>query len=288
MKSMKDIINVSYNLRNFIFLPGLMDVTELGETAISNDLADILMDLPDEVFPLLSPEKVGEYMKNKMGGTFTSKGYCYRVSEQWNEIYDGITIPEQLDGEHYMFSLCLCPQWKNAEATWLKLPYSIQEKEQVLAILGIDSLKECVITQIRSAVPTFEYTMSEDTDIEKLNQLARQLDTLPVDELIKYKAILESDAFGGLERAIQLLNNMDMFEFEPNQRSYASYGRACLEQLGVDLDAEAFRNFDFERYGEKQLIKNGMVLTSYGVIKCDPLYKEDPEYNLLMGLDLEM
>lgn len=136
-----------------------------------------------------------------------------------------------------MFSLCLCPHWKNAGATWLKLPYSIQEKEQVLAILGIDSLKECVMTQIRSAVPTFEYTM---------------------------------------------------FEFEPNQRSYVSYGRVCLEQLGVDLDAEVFRNFDFERYGEKQLIKNGMVLTSYGVIKCDPLYKEDPEYNLPMGLDLEM
>lgn len=38
VKNMKDIINVSYNL------------------------ADILMDLPDEVFPLLSPEKVGEYM----------------------------------------------------------------------------------------------------------------------------------------------------------------------------------------------------------------------------------
>lgn len=143
-------------------------------------------------------------------------------------------------------------------------------------------MKECVITQIRSAVSTFEYTMSEDTDIEKLNQLARQLDALPVDELIKYKAILES------ERVIQLLNYMDMFEFEPNQRSYASYGRACLEQLGVDLDAEAFRNFDFGNYGEKQLIKNGMVLTSYGTIKCDPLYKEDPEYNLLMGLDLEM
>lgn len=286
VKTIKDLINASYNLNNFEFITGLMDVAKLGEMAIVNDWIDILEDLPDEVYPLLAVENVGKYAQNKMHGIFTSKGYCYRISDEWIEIYDGITIPEQLDGECYIFSLFLHPWKGGTQGVWLKLPYDSQDKEQVLDTLGIDSLKDCQITKIRSAVPMFEYTIGKDTDIEHLNQFAKELDALTTDERIKYKAIVESDAYGGLERAMELLYHMDLFEFNPEQYSYASYGRECLKKLGVDLDAEVFRDFDFGGYGERQLIQNGMVLTSYGLIVCDPSFREEPDNSLHMGFDL--
>ena len=91
---------------------------------------------------------------------FTSKGYCYRVSDQWREVYDGKQLPEQVEIPQSLFSLYLVPEGTEAETlevgVWLELPYDEAAKLQVLESLGLESFEHCRIANVRSAAPLFE------------------------------------------------------------------------------------------------------------------------------------
>ena len=96
-RNMKQVINGLYNLERFEFLPGIRCDNDIGEMTIDNDLDPILKDLPGDIYPLLDTEKVGAYIREKENGVFTSRGYCYRVSDQWQEVYDGKQLPKQVE-----------------------------------------------------------------------------------------------------------------------------------------------------------------------------------------------
>ena len=68
-----------------------------GEMTIDDALDPILKDLPGDIYTLLDTEKVGAYIREKENGVFTSKGYCYRVSDQWQEVYDGKDVYKRQD-----------------------------------------------------------------------------------------------------------------------------------------------------------------------------------------------
>ena len=70
-------------------------------------------------------------------------------------------------------------------------------------------------------------------------------------ELLKYKAVAEYERCSSLEQVARLTDRLDQYAFDPVQVTYATYGRECLEQMGADLEAQAFRRFDFEGYGER-------------------------------------
>ena len=89
-------------------------------------------------------------------------------------------------------------------------------------------------------------------------------------ELLKYKAVAAFESCSSIEQATGLTNMLDQYEFDPVQVTYATYGRECLEQMGADLDAQAFRRFDFEGYGKELYAQTGRKLTAYGRSQRSP------------------
>ena len=142
-RNMKQVINGLYNLERFEFLPGIQCDNEIGEMTIDDALDPILKDLPGDIYTLLDTEKVGAYIREKENGVFTSKGYCYRVSDQWQEVYDGKQLPEQVEIYPFQFSLYLVPKGTELEdlgvGAWLELPYDEASKIRVLENLGLES-----------------------------------------------------------------------------------------------------------------------------------------------------
>jgi len=254
-RNMKQVINGLYNLEWFEFLPGIRCDSDIGEMTIENDLDPLLKELPGAISLLLDTEKVGSYIREKENGVFTSRGYCYRVTNQWQEVYDGKQIPEQIEIHQSLFSLYLVPEAMNPEdlgaEVWLELPYEEAEKSQVLERLGLESFKHCRISKVRSAVPLFEQLTGQEHDIDRWNRLAKKLSSMTEKELLKYKAVAEFEDCSSIEQATELTDMLDQYEFDPAQVTYATYGRECLEQMGADLDAQAFRRFDFEGYGKE-------------------------------------
>ena len=277
-RNMKQVINGLYNLERFEFLSGIRCDNDIGEMTIDNDLDPLLKNLPGDIYPLLDTEKVGAYIREKENGVFTSKGYCYRVSDQWREVYDGKQLPEQVELPQSLFSLYLVPEGTEAETlevgVWLELPYDEAAKLQVLESLGLESFEHCRIANVRSAAPLFEQLTGQDHDIDRWNGLAKKLSSMTEKELLKYKAVAAFESCSSIEQATGLTNMLDQYEFDPVQVTYATYGRECLEQMGADLDAQAFRRFDFEGYGKELYAQTGRKLTAYGAVSKEPCQEE--------------
>ena len=277
-RNMKQVINGLYNLERFEFLPGIRCDNDIGEMTIDNDLDPILKDLPGDIYPLLDTEKVGAYIREKENGVFTSRGYCYRVTDQWQEVYDGKQLPEQVEIHQSLFSLYLVPEVTNSEdlgvGAWLELPYDEVTKIQVFESLGLESFKHCRIAKVRSAAPLFEPLAGREHDIDRWNRLAKKLSSMTEKELLKYKAVAEFEDCSSIEQATELTDMLDQYEFDPLQVTYATYGRECLEQMGADLDTQSFRRFDFEGYGKELYAQTGRKLTAYGAVSKEPGLEE--------------
>ena len=277
-QNMKQVINGLYNLERFEFLPGIRCDSDIGEMTIDNDLDPILKDLPGDIYPLLDTEKVGAYIREKENGVFTSKGYCYRVSDQWQEVYGGKQLPEQVENRRALFSLYLVPAGTNTEdlgvGAWLELPYDEAAKTQVFESLELESFEHCRIAKIHAAAPVFEQLTGQDHDIDQWNHLAKKLSSMTEKELLKYKAVAEFEGCSSIEQANELTDMLDQYTFDPVQLTYATYGRECLEQMGADLEAQAFRRFDFEGYGKELYAQTGRRLTAYGAVSQEPVLEE--------------
>ena len=194
-RNMKQVINGLYNLERFEFLPGIRCDNDIGEMTIDNDLDPILKDLPGDIYPLLDTEKVGAYIREKENGVFTSRGYCYRVSDQWQEVYDGKQLPKQVEHHPSQFSLYLVPKGTEPEdlgvGAWLEIPYDEASKPRVLENLGLESFKQCRIAKVYTAAPLFEQLAWRDHGIDRWNEFARKLSSMTEKELLKYKAVAE-------------------------------------------------------------------------------------------------
>ena len=284
--SIKDLINATGNLENFDFLPGIVKDTDLGENALDGDFVRILQDLPEEVISLLDPAKVGAYLRHSEKGAFTKEGYCFRSREGWQEIYDGQKLPETEPGTKTFLSVRIEERDhpENGDV-WIFLPCHSGELVHVWDFISSPYLSSCRITEVSSMIPAFEEHIGPDEDIGALNELAGRLEKMTFGERLKYKAVLEFDGWKSVERALWLAERLEYYVFDPDIVSYGDYGKECLENLGVDCSASAFRNFDFCQYGREQFETAGIKLTSYGAVTLDgePDLSEEQKDSLQMG-----
>ena len=265
--SVKDLINAADNLEYFGFLPWIVSDMDLGESAVNGGSVQMLQGLPDEVLAFLDKERVGAWLRETEKGVFTKEGYCYRVKEGWQDIYNGKDLPEQETESDAILSVRLeNRKYPEHGKVWLSLPSSTERKASACASLHAESLEQCRIREVRSAVPILEKKIQFYDDVEMLNELAERLQQMPQKELIKYKAVLQFENWKNIEEALLLTERLDCYVFDPSQISYEHYGRKCLEDLGVDCSDSAFRNFDFAEYGMNRFDAAGMRKTNYGWI----------------------
>lgn len=286
-RTMKTIINATYNLNCFEFLPDITCDEEIGEMTLENNLEPILLGLSEEVYALLDKKKVGAFIREREMGIFTGNGYGYSNGEPWNEVYDKFDFSEPLEGDRGLLSLHLLPVipcGNKGQAVWLELPCGETEERAALERLGVESLERCKVVEIRSAVPHFEFTLSRDEPVSRFNLLATELSGLPEKELVKLKAVVEAEECDSVGQALELIQHLDRYELDVHMISYAQYGRECLEGMEIDLTGEAFQNFDFELYGMEECVRLGKVLTRYGALQREPAFQlELQERGMQMG-----
>ena len=267
--STKELINYAYNLDSYEFHPGVMEDCDLGEIAMMGGMFDIVDDLPDEVAELLDARKVGEAMRRADQGAFTGSGYVFRGNACWQEVYDGVHLPEQPE-EHGMISLRLESVNRNPGKNggiWLELPADEQTIQQTLASLGEPALDYCTILETKSILPSLKYQLAEDADIDRLNLLAERLEAFPDSRtMMKYKAVLELECFPDINRMLDITKNLDGYDYDLRIATTADYAEYLLREAGVDTSDPAFDRFDFDGYGERRLKQAGYVPTPYGSV----------------------
>ena len=267
--SMTDLINTTYNLDSFDFHPGVVSDGDLGEICMTGGMLDLVDNLPDEAADLLDARKVGEAMRRNNQGTFTSNGYVFRGSNNWQEVYDGQHLPEQPE-EHGLISLHLVSAnhvLRENREVWLELPADEQAIERALTSLNENSLEECFITDAKSILPSLPYQLAGDEDIGRLNTLAKRIEAFPDSRtLTKYKAILELECQPDLDRMLDITQNMNCYDYDTVVISDASYAEYLFHEGDIDISDPAFSNFDFKGYGKRQSEGSPCIMTNYGPV----------------------
>ena len=262
----KSLINLSYNLDCYDFYPGVLCDADLGEACIEGRKLELIDSLPDDAIELLDPEKVGRYLREKDGGTYTPKGYVLRNTEEFQEIFDGRNFPEMPPELQGIISLqlvnCLHPE---AASVWIALPAKQDEMIRALESLKAESFDDCVITESRGTVLTFP--LAGDEDIGRLNLLADRIRAFSDGRMReKYRAAMELELCSDLDLALDIATNLNCYDFDSEMRSPASYAEYLLKKSGVDTEDPAFSFFDFQGYGERKIKEAGYIFTAYGLI----------------------
>lgn len=264
--TMRELINLAYNLDCYEYRPGVVDDRTLGNVALENDLLDIITGLPEDVLDLMDEEKVGREMRRSEMGTFTGTGYIFPNGMPAQELYDGIHLPDIPDMPEGVISVQLIGIDRPEEVgVWMDLPADKQKVQEVLKKLKESSFDRCLIKGSISAV--FPYPLTGDEDIEKLNTLAWKIREFPDQRtLAKFKAILEMECCSEIDFALDVTENLDCYDFDPKMYSPATYAEYIFREAGIDPEDPAFAGFDFMGYGERQMGQVGHVQTAYGMI----------------------
>ncbi len=289
--STRELINILYNLEQYSYMPGILNDQMLGEMCLMGELVSEVKGVSDEVFEMLSEEKVGQYLRRCDQGEFTRTGYVLCDSKEWQEVYDGRKLPEQPDVHNGMLSLQLEAIGNHSSVskhTWLELPADDKAMQSALTALGVTSFADCVITESISAIPGIENQLGRDEDIDKLNILASKVEAFADGRtLAKYKAVLEVEQCNDIDMQLDIADNLACYDFDDYYRSPADYAKQLFGDTGVDVSDPAFDVFDFYGYGSRQLELSGLHTTSYGDIRRNEI-PFVPEYTKpQMGMTMQ-
>ena len=285
--TIKELINLCYNLDCYEFRPGIRNDRELGEVCLDGGISDWIDRLSDDVVELLDPEKVGMEQRREEQGVFTSKGYAFPNARSRQDMYDGKHLPDISGISEGIFSLrIVSTQHPEETGVWLELPATEREFQWTLNALQERNFKDCIIAEGRSPISWCD--LEADEDIEKLNELAKRIQNFPDNRMhCKYAAALELESCDGLDLALDIAENLDCYDFDPHIYSPKTYGNYILQEAGVDLQDPAFLNFHFYGYGLRQLGKAGHVCTTYGVIRRNEIPFQHEYTALQPGMKME-
>jgi len=269
---MKKLINITYNLKEIMIIAGLDNDKDLGKFYVDNDMVEELREVPDKALKFLDYEKIGREYREAEQGEFINGSYMLNHNLDFEEVYDGVHLPEQPAAEDYVFKLLVCdgafyPSDVD-ECTPLNLPATEDEIARVLDEQNISDFDGCVVYKNESIIPQLNGLFSDYADIEKIRLLADRINELKGQGLMaKYKAVLEFTQCSGLDSALDLAKNLDCFDFHPEMSGAAAYGKlALLKTSGLAPDDLVFKHLEFEKYGHEMMKQDGAATTPYGLV----------------------
>lgn len=141
---------------------------------------------------------------------------------------------------------------------WVSLPVDESELEEVLERIGInEEYEEYFITDFETEIDGLN--VDEYSNIEELNELAEQLESLDEYDLEKVGAIIET-------------HGIDLKEAIENIDDYTYYSGMSLEDVAYEIVEECYelpeiaqRYFDYEAFA-RDLGFDGYTETTNGVI----------------------
>ena len=198
---------------------------------------------PDELVEYLDKAAIGRLAAEQFKGTFVGGYYCEVADYEPPDMK--ITIAKPARNE---FLILIGKTEKTAQ--WNALPY-------------IGSFCAENVYGIRSPLPNIKTV----DDIAKLNEVAEKLAGLDRAELIKLKAVMESNCYRGAGGALMALDELEQYEFDASVKSYSEYGREYLSRyLPDDFDTSIMDTNYLCDVGSKVLERKSGEMTSYGVL----------------------
>ena len=278
--TMHEIINLALNIPNLdcYHTPATSD-KDLGEFYIDNELLpqlDEMDSLTDDQYEWvrehLDEEKIGREMREQEKGVFTCAGYFVK-NEEIKQLYDGKTIVPQPCDYIFRLELALIPQGdepNDKNTISLKLPASQADVQRALEEISADSMDDCCFYGYESlVVPQLADCYGDNEEFDSLKLLAEKINRLNGDELVKYKAMLETAQCQDIKDAMDIYEKMDAFSLDRNCGTAADYADKILDSIDLPMKEQLSRHISKDGYGKALMQHNGVDKTSYGMLISD-------------------
>lgn len=264
--SIKDLINITYNLDSCLVIPDVQNDEQLGEFYADNGLISELKELPEKVLKYLDMEKVGRDRRETEHGIFTENGYFMNGSDEFKELYDGVTPLDNLGSEDYIFRLRI----ENADKkTVICLPADEEYIQAQKSLLGVASFNECELCEVQSLIPNLHDAISTAGQIEDMNTLAHAVKKLEESgQLHKFKAVMNYTACQDMDEALVYIEKLSDYDLCTSIICAADYGKYIMNQKNNTVtESELDKYFDFERFGFDRISEDDVVITPYGAVR---------------------
>ena len=214
--TINEAINRTYNLQTIPVYP-CNDFAEYGEIVLENEMLEELDNVPDEVYDLLDPDKVGRAMADREGGVLVD-GY-YVVTSGYEPVlaYDDV-LPEPQEDWVFRLEVAEIPERpediSKVKMEILTLPADEKYMQKIAKQLGEKYIGDCNIMQFESAIPQIDNSAVESADdVYLLNDIARKFSELSREDAAKFKAVLQNETWNSLDEAEDILKNLGGYNF---------------------------------------------------------------------------
>ena len=265
-----EAINRTYGLEGIpVYL--CKDAAEYGEIVLENDYLDKLSALPDEIYNLLDHEKVGRLMQASEDGVFMDGWYIIPSSYEPKIVHDR-SNPIKSESWVFRMELAAAPNDPNdiseADTVFLTLPATDEEMKNVASQLGVKYIDDCVWLKFESVIPQITDDVVNSTgNIYLLNEMAETISKMQRSEVVKYKAVLESESPKYLDFASNILKSLDQYEFDGSVEYLSDYSVKYLaKMLPPDFDKEIIESAGSVSLGRDIAVRNRAILTDYGIV----------------------
>ena len=287
--SIKDLINLTYGLKDIMVFPEIKNDEMLGEFVIENNLHPDISAIPDQSLYLINKEMIGKLHRENEGGVFVDEGYVFTSEYERPEIYDGKRLLEEDKGLEfwYAFRLEIVKEPKGNEEVqetndWLSLPAELRDLEAYAKKYGKKDIKDCVYLGFESAIPQIkEHHFGDMRKTHDLNVLAKMYMEMPPTDKMKFKAVLEAGDLSNLEKMISIAWRIDKYELDTQIDNPTEYFKEYIgRHLDKDFDREWLDSLSIYNEGRTLLNRTNASITSYGAVSyynC-PLYKNVSKY----------
>ena len=274
--SVKELINLTYNLDTLRMVPNITDLEELGRFAVENDFVDDLLDAPDSALKYLDYELIGQEQLDRDEGVFVGNHYVVTEGYEPVEVYDGENLPQEDDSEKTVFRLLVAkapiedPSEVLDDAMWLDLPVASHKLRWFAEELGADSIQDCIYFDFQSCIPDIdEDVFNSMSRIEELNRIASEYLMLSQPYRALVKAIIEGENLTDLSDIRAAFERRDQYEFSSEVENADEFLREYLTyQMPTDFDDRWLSQVTSHEDAQKLVTALGAHITEYGVLSA--------------------
>lgn len=260
--TVNEAINRTFNLETVPVYP-CKNFYEYGEIVLDNELLEELREVPDEVYDLLDPEKVGRVMAERENGVFIDGYYIIADSYEPVLVYDE-ELPEQMDD--WIFRLEIAGN-SSVKTVILTLPASEKTIAEIPERLGEKRLEDYVCAAFQSTISQIDKRILDSAEICSLNLFAKEFSELSRENAAKCKAILQNSSCSDVREILNVMRNLDRYEFDNCINDFSEYGeKYLLKMLPKGFDKEVLSGISSVEFTRNLLAANGCKFTDYGVI----------------------
>lgn len=269
-QSLKNMINLTYNLDKFTLIKNVGDMTKVGRDYTLNTEGCVPADSRYDA----KYAEIGRKLLASGRGVFTERGLLFVEDKPIEEVYDGKTFP----GFAYQsFIVNVDVEYKGRYES-LFLPESQLAIDKAVRRLGAESIDDCDLSS-EYGNPNFSRfsvrfeEILDNEGIDALNELAYELNTYDI-YTEKLDAAMEMTDVKSSKNIITLINHLDEFEWL-NDISYGDYegvGRFFVESDYYDeyeISDELCDYFDFAEFGAHMADEKSGQFVNGGFIFCD-------------------